>query len=1248
MSEIWGYRYIHAASDRLICQIEGLDALHAYPEFRDRYIRADELIAELLGSEPCLFYIRRQREAQQPESEMWVLTIATDRDNFQLPTRLQERQQTLQVWASVRQDGSGCLGLTGINLVDQEQGRIDAFSSACLIRLLSDIRQDIGIPQEAFTQIITMPVCGSHVPTWDQIRCWRQYLAIERRTAEKSHFCVPFVRHNYPESRHISFTLNVELATSNGSVPLSPDEFWQRARHATNELVKLFRTAADLRNHRLGQNLGRIETVEPNNNQIKLQDSNLYDSLCSGDLFLPTTGLLFFEDAGSLAQIRWQEKALENLQFGHTQNRYLGEFFFDAVKARPYPKQSCRLSKTDLLLSEANETQIAAVEAVLAAEDLVLIQGPPGTGKTTVIAEICYQVARRGGRTLIASQANLAVDNALSRLAHHPVLRPLREGNIGNRVSREGEPFLTDRVIDRWLENTAADCENRLWEQQQIVQGLLPILTSVEQFKAYLETEISFPLEHQRLLEQQAELSKTRLDQNSDYKIIEAESQRVSLLKVKLDRILESNSIFWLEQTKRIQNLKNRQSEITIALHELDEWKKTANSSIYSLLKECLQKRLFVTEDLVSLPEMGLVLVKQTYPDCLPWKDTCDSLLWETNQLITQCIDWDEICKVANRIYWLLFQIKISSVEQQLSQDHISLYVEQLKSSINSTQILQMFKLLLIITKKLFEQSQQFQEPQETYRIAIKLEAIKQQYKNLLEQNKPTDSEIALSLITAKYIVEITKKLKSLLNDLQTQKSTIIQQLEVDQADLQNTQLSFAVLPEISNYFQLQLNDLQHRLEQNIQINSELNNQIAENFQAIERLEVNLKDQRDWWQKTWNYIPNYLKIDIPATELFAPDFLTNVQQYFEPWTDHLAKASSYLEKHECIMQKWIARLRQPSEEDLGSISRKYLENANVFGITCIKAANSNEYQKFNHFDVVIIDEVSKSTPPELLIPALKGKKIVMIGDYRQLPPILNEGNLDELAQDLSMPREDVQFLENSWFKSQFEAAINGQIGITQRLNIQYRMHPQIMEAINQFYKEGDGGLSCGLSDPDNQRAHNLSGQVIREDQHIIWVKIPSARNFRENKIGTSYQNEREVTCIKELCEQMNTTWAVNVANGKPKKEIGIITFYGAQLRLINEHITSDNFPNLDICTGTVDRFQGMEKAVVIVSMVRNNNRGIVGFAKTPERVNVAFSRAKELLVIVGCHNLFTNIPIYQEVSNVIERHRGFVDVFNLI
>ncbi|WAK74458.1 AAA domain-containing protein [Arthrospira sp. PCC 9108] len=65
-------------------------------------------------------------------------------------------------------------------------------------------------------------------------------------------------------------------------------------------------------------------------------------------------------------------------------------------------------------------------------------------------------------------------------------------------------------------------------------------------------------------------------------------------------------------------------------------------------------------------------------------------------------------------------------------------------------------------------------------------------------------------------------------------------------------------------------------------------------------------------------------------------------------------------------------------------------------------------------------------------------------------------------------------------------------------------------------------------------------------------------------------------------------------------------------------------------------------------MVRNNQQGRVGFAKTPERVNVAFSRAKELLIIVGCHDLFTQVQIYQEVAKVVHKYQGFIDVSTLL
>ncbi len=117
-----------------------------------------------------------------------------------------------------------------------------------------------------------------------------------------------------------------------------------------------------------------------------------------------------------------------------------------------------------------------------------MIQGPPGTGKTTVIAEICYQIALRGGRTLIASQANLAVDNALSRLVHNPVIRAIRKGRA-EKVGEEGQPFLEDQVIGTWLDNTATDCENNLSQRRQNVEIFRQLLASSQRFTTYFNAE---------------------------------------------------------------------------------------------------------------------------------------------------------------------------------------------------------------------------------------------------------------------------------------------------------------------------------------------------------------------------------------------------------------------------------------------------------------------------------------------------------------------------------------------------------------------------------------------------------------------------------------------------------------------------------------------------------------------------------------------------------------------------------------
>ncbi len=389
-----------------------------------------------------------------------------------------------------------------------------------------------------------------------------------------------------------------------------------------------------------------------------------------------------------------------------------------------------------------------------------------------------------------------------------------------------------------------------------------------------------------------------------------------------------------------------------------------------------------------------------------------------------------------------------------------------------------------------------------------------------------------------------------------------------------------------------------------------------------------------------------MKPEVNSIDLFNLDFLRTIKDKFENWQQQIQTEEIYLNRYQYFVQDWIGKLRSSNECDRTDLRRIYLDNANVVGITCVQAANYNFSQEFKSFDVVIIDEVSKCTPPELLIPALKGKKLVMVGDHRQLPPMLDTKTLEEVSQEIGSTNTELQLLQESLFKIQFETADES---IKQMLNIQYRMHPIIMGAINQFY---EGKLECGILKPDTERSHNLGCEIIQPDNHLIWVKIPGVNEFKEEYKGTSFFNILEIDAIQSLCQQFESTWASRVANGQPKKEIAVITFYGAQLRKIDERLQSELFPSLQITTGTVDRFQGMERPVVIVSMVRNNSKGDVGFAKKPERVNVAFSRAQELLVIVGCHSLFTQQrgqigSMYSNVSNIVRLHGGFIDVSRL-
>jgi superfamily I DNA and/or RNA helicase len=329
-------------------------------------------------------------------------------------------------------------------------------------------------------------------------------------------------------------------------------------------------------------------------------------------------------------------------------------------------------------------------------------------------------------------------------------------------------------------------------------------------------------------------------------------------------------------------------------------------------------------------------------------------------------------------------------------------------------------------------------------------------------------------------------------------------------------------------------------------------------------------------------------------------------------------------------------LEEANDHDLNEIRKLYVKHANVIGTTCVASARKDFIESYPVFDVVIIDEVSKATPPELLLPMLKGKKIILVGDHHQLPPLLGNDTLEETLQEMADESEDFegkaelkQLLKESLFERLFK---NLPKSNKTMLAIQYRMHENIMATITQFYEQENERLHCGLTDSDLERDHMLVSPLIQRNNHLLWLDMPNEPAFFEERMkgGKSLYNPAEMKRVGELLKELDVAAAQAKQAGRmdpnEKKSIGVISFYGEQVKRIDRMIHQElRLPNLTIRTGTVDRFQGMEMDVILLSMVRNHNnkQDDIGFAKDYRRLNVALSRARELLVLIGSTKMFT-------------------------
>lgn len=331
----------------------------------------------------------------------------------------------------------------------------------------------------------------------------------------------------------------------------------------------------------------------------------------------------------------------------------------------------------------------------------------------------------------------------------------------------------------------------------------------------------------------------------------------------------------------------------------------------------------------------------------------------------------------------------------------------------------------------------------------------------------------------------------------------------------------------------------------------------------------------------------------------------------------------------------------------------------AFAATCQQSVNKqmqrqkgiteNSADHTLEYEYVIVDEAARVSPRDLMVPMAQGKRIILVGDHRQLPHIIDE-EVARKMEDAETGEDESDWLKKSMFQYLFSErlkALEKQDGIKRRvtLDTQFRMHPELGDFISRnFYERFDSSEKFESGRDESDFVHNLPGT---DNQPAIWLDVP-AKMGKYIRSGTSWTRPAEVRAIvKQLNEWMDH---------KPDNDLsfGVISFYKAQAELIKKELGRHSYDESKLRIGTVDSFQGMEFDVVFLSMVRTMPKHwksadeekekdalrLFGHLGLYNRLNVSMSRQKRLLVLVGDSGLISSDLASEFIP-------GLVDFFNL-
>lgn len=316
--------------------------------------------------------------------------------------------------------------------------------------------------------------------------------------------------------------------------------------------------------------------------------------------------------------------------------------------------------------------------------------------------------------------------------------------------------------------------------------------------------------------------------------------------------------------------------------------------------------------------------------------------------------------------------------------------------------------------------------------------------------------------------------------------------------------------------------------------------------------------------------------------------------------------SAYLAAPELTEALW-QRFANDNDLPPNWLAKNLADDQLLVGVTCNQIEHLIDGLS-KPYDLAIVDECSKATLPEWLMAVSVATKAVLVGDHQQLPPTFCRAESDALAE---LTKQQETLIRDGVIDRLFEHAPPS---IKGTLTTQYRMQPNIGQFISEAFYQG--------------QLHHGRSQSVRPEHNFGWLGYPREELCPDPNIPKEQQvlrNSQEVAVIQNALMQLAKV-------SKQPRSVAVITPYRAQAQALREMVDNLDFSELTIEVDTVDAFQGRQADVVFFSFVRNNGSAL--FYGDSRRINVALSRAKDHVYLVGDRNYLrqqSRYPVLQKL-----------------